>query len=77
MKYVVAIAACFVEAVVYACIGVLLGWKVSGGLIPMMILFAIWAATWTAITKRRGSGQESEESQSEEGAPPTDSGERQ
>jgi hypothetical protein len=52
MKYVIAIAACVAEAIAYAFIGALLGWKHAGGVIPMLILFAIWGATWTAITKR-------------------------
>jgi putative effector of murein hydrolase LrgA (UPF0299 family) len=52
MKYVIAIVACVAVAVAYAIIGALLDWKGAGGIIPMMILFAILGATWTAITKR-------------------------
>lgn len=52
MKYLIAICACAAEGIVYAIIGASLGWKNAGGLIPMLILFAIWGATWTAITKK-------------------------
>ncbi len=50
-KHVIAVAVCAVEALVYACIGAMLGWKGAGGIIPMMILMAVWGATWTGITK--------------------------
>ena len=51
MKYVIVIVACVAEGIAYAFIGALLGWKSGGGVIPMMILFAVWGATWQIITK--------------------------
>ena len=39
---------------IYAIIGVtIFGWKLGGGVIPRLILFAAIAATWCAITKNR------------------------
>lgn len=74
MKYVIAVVACFAEAILYALIGALLGWKHGGGIIPMIILFAIWGVTWKAITKRDTSEQKSGKS---EDSRLTDIGEKQ
>jgi len=52
MRKAVAIAVCAAEGVLYAVIGAFLGWKNGGGIIPMMILLAVWGATWVAITKK-------------------------
>ena len=51
IRYAIAAVACFAEGIAYVFIGVLLGWKHGGGVIPGLILFAIWGVTWTAITK--------------------------
>lgn len=51
MKHVIAIVACVAEGIAYAVIGALLGWRHGGGIIPMMILFAVWGVTWRTITK--------------------------
>lgn len=65
MRYAVAVIACVLEAFAYALIGALLGWKSGGGVIPMMVLFAVWGITWTAITKR-GHGVPESGAQSED-----------
>lgn len=58
MRKIVAIAVCAAEGVLYIVIGVLLlGWKNCGGVIPMMILLAVWGTTWVAITKKEKSPQ--------------------
>lgn len=51
MKYILAIAACFGIFLVYAAIGVVMGWKSGGGAIPMLIFFAAIVGAWRAITK--------------------------
>jgi hypothetical protein len=52
MKYVTAIVVCAAEIVAYVYIAVFLGWKNSGGVIPMTVLFAVMGATWTVLTDR-------------------------
>ncbi len=52
MKYIIAVVACAAEVFLYGLIGVFLGWKRGGGVIPMMILVAALGATWTGITNR-------------------------
>ena len=68
MKYVIAVAVCSAEFLAYAAIGVLLGWKSGGGIIPMMILLAIVGATWRGITK--SGGEPESEQEEDEGAQP-------
>lgn len=48
--YLVAILACAGIVLIYAIIGVLLGWKHGGGVLPMIILFGALTATWKGIT---------------------------
>ena len=47
--YIVAVFACSGIVVVYAVIVALLGWKIGGGAIPLLILFGILTATWKGI----------------------------
>ena len=56
MKYFLAILVCCTELIVHAVICVLLGWKRGGGLIPMLIFYAIVAWTWRTITKPKQAG---------------------
>jgi len=61
----------------YAAIGASLGWRNGGGTIPVMVLFAVWAATWTAITnlgKSASDDQDLAKSPSNEPGEPTESG---
>ena len=68
MRYIIAIIACVAETFVYAFIGVfLLEWRHGGGILPMMILIAIWVATWRAITKEKNSTAESTQSGTQTG----------
>ncbi len=50
--YVLAVVACAAIVFVYAALGVLLGWKTGGGVLPMILLFVVLAATWRAMTKK-------------------------
>lgn len=50
LRIVLALLACFGVYVVYVIIGVSLGWKRGGGIIPLMIMFAIMGYVWRAIT---------------------------
>ena len=50
LRIVFALLACFGVYMVYVIIGVFLGWKRGGGIIPMMIMFAIMGYVWTTIT---------------------------
>ncbi len=52
MRRLIAIVVCALEGVAYAMISVFLGWKNGGGIVPLMILFAVWAATWAVITHK-------------------------
>ncbi len=54
MKYVIALLACIGIFIAYVLIGAaVFGWQHGGGLIPMMILFAIVGAVWRKITKSK------------------------
>lgn len=44
-----AIIACFLIIIAYACIGAALGWKAGGGAIPMLVLMAALSAAWKGI----------------------------
>lgn len=57
-RFYIAVGVCLLEGIAYAVIGALLGWRHGGGLIPMLILFGVWRATWFAITRegRAGAG---------------------
>ncbi len=61
MKYVLAVLACAGLFILYAVLGAaVFGWERGGGVIPMLILFAVIGATWRAITKKhetKGGGQ--------------------
>lgn len=48
-SYLIAVSACFGELILYELIGVLLGWKNNGGVLPMMMLFGLMAFTWKGI----------------------------
>lgn len=61
MKYVLAILAIIVEFFIYAAIGGALGWKAGGGVLPMLLSFAVYGATWRAITKKRDSDSKEDE----------------
>ena len=50
LRVTLALLACFGVYVVYVIIGVFLGWKRGGGIIPLMIMFAIMGYVWRAIT---------------------------
>jgi hypothetical protein len=50
LRVALALLACFGVYVVYVIIGVSLGWKRGGGIIPLMIMFAIMGYVWRAIT---------------------------
>ena len=47
--YLIAVLACAGIVLIYAMIGVFLGWKHVGGVIPMIILFGALTATWKGI----------------------------
>lgn len=49
LRFVFALLACFGVYVVYVIIGVFLGWKRGGGIIPMMIMFVIMGYVWRTI----------------------------
>ena len=51
MKYVLCGLAVIAEFFAYSMIGVMLGWKHGGGMLPMMLLWAVWAATCRSIMK--------------------------
>lgn len=51
MKYVLCVLAVIAEFIAYALIGGALGWKYGGGLIPMMLFYAVVGATCRAIIK--------------------------
>ena len=51
MKYVLCALAVIVEFIAYALIGGVLGWSHGGGLIPMMLFYAVVGATCRAIIK--------------------------
>ena len=55
MKYVVAVIACGGLFLLYVIIGVGLGWRRGGGIIPMMILLSVVGAAWAAITRSSSS----------------------
>lgn len=48
--YLVAVLACAGIVLIHVIIGVLLGWKHGGGVLPMIILFGALTATWKGIT---------------------------
>ena len=64
IKVLLALFACILEFFAYVAIGVLLGWKHGGGVLPMTILFAIWGATFNFIL-RWGDSKATEISQPE------------
>ena len=51
MKYVLCGLAVIAEFIAYALIGGALGWSHGGGLIPMMLFYAVVGATCRAILK--------------------------
>ena len=46
-----AIVVCAVEVVIFALIGVLLGWKHVGGFLPIVVLLTLMGITWSTIIK--------------------------
>ena len=52
-RTILAIIACFLIIIAYACIGAALGWKAGGGAIPVLVLMAALSAAWKGI---RGGG---------------------
>ena len=61
MRYILAVLACLGILLAYGAIAHELGWRAGGGAIPMLLFFAAVAATWKAITKRRGRGKDGHE----------------
>lgn len=55
MKHVIATIACAAIIILYAAIGASLGWKKSGGVLPMLLLMSAVAATWKGITGTKSS----------------------
>lgn len=53
VRIVLALLACFAIFVAHTLIGVALGWERGGGIIPMMIMFALWGFTWRAIVGKK------------------------
>lgn len=51
VRIVVAILICVVLLLIYGCIGACLGWRHSGGYIPMAILLATMGCVWRFLTK--------------------------
>jgi uncharacterized membrane protein len=49
---IIAVVAILAEVLLYAVLGVLLGWKHAGGIVPMIILIVVIGLTWCGITKR-------------------------
>lgn len=47
--YFIAVLACAGIVLIYGFIGVLLGWKHGGGVLPMMLLLGAITATWKGI----------------------------
>ena len=43
--------AVIIEFFAYCMIGAMLGWRHGGGALPMMLLWAVWAASCRAIIK--------------------------
>ncbi len=52
-RYSLAIAVCVSICFAYAVIGVLLGWRHGGGIIPLMLLLAALGSAWRGITKSK------------------------
>ena len=50
LRVVIALLVCIGIHFAYVVIGVLLGWKRGGGLIPIMIMFALMGYAWRTIT---------------------------
>ena len=49
MRTVVAVLVCGLELIGWAVFSRAMGWQRLGGILPMLILFSIVAATWKAI----------------------------
>ncbi len=65
MKYLWAVLAVFGEVIVYLSIGSAMHWRAGGGVLVQFFFFALFAATWRAITKERKS-EDREEKEIEE-----------
>ena len=50
MRYFFALLACAALFFLYVLLGVAMGWKHGGGLIPMGILMFLISVTWSSIT---------------------------
>lgn len=61
MKYFLAILAIIGEYLVYAAIGVAMGWKHGGGAIVLALLIALFGVTWRAITKKGDNNSNNED----------------
>lgn len=68
-RYFVAVLACAAIVLAYSAIGALLGWKNTGGVFPMMLLFAALGVTWRRIMRQRN-----RQKPIEEGATTSDGG---
>lgn len=53
MKYFLAILAIIVEFFIYLVVCVAMNWKYGGGYFVTLLMFAVYGATWRAITKKR------------------------
>ncbi len=65
MKYLWALLAIIGELMVWSMISTLLGWRSMGGGIVLIIMVAIFIATWRAITKKEETS-DTEDSEVEE-----------
>jgi len=53
MRTLLAAVVCAVEVLAYVCVGVALGWKNNGGILLMMVLMGVLAATWKGIAGKK------------------------
>ena len=60
MKYLWATLAVLGEIIVYLSLGVAMNWRAGGGILVQFLFFAIFGATWRAITKERKNDDETE-----------------
>ena len=54
VRILLALIACFGVYMLYVIIGVALGWKRGGGMIPVLVMLACMGYTWRAITGKKG-----------------------
>ena len=54
VRILLALIACFGVYMLYVIIGVALGWKRGGGMIPVLVMLVCMGYTWRAITDKKG-----------------------